>query len=132
MRSGARKVLQFGQSYFHLLLPKGIAVEFGTHCTMSYDIAPAAFFRKEDLLWQKETMNAKGFLADVKAGMDDAGLMEKYQLSGDLLQSAFEKIVDMGLLKRHDLEKRTLMSEKSIAIAWECPACGVPQTQSIR
>ena len=78
----------------------------------------------------KRTMNAKGFLADVKAGMDNAGLMEKYQLSGDLLQSAFEKIVDMGLLKRHDLEKRTLMSEKSIAIAWECPACGVPQTQA--
>ena len=22
------------------------------------------------------------------------------------------------------------MSEKSIAIAWECPACGVPQTQA--
>jgi hypothetical protein len=54
MRSGARKVLQFGQSYFHLLLPKGIAVEFGTYCTMSYDIAPADFFRKEYLLWQKE------------------------------------------------------------------------------
>ena len=28
----------------------------------------------------------------------------------------------MGLLKRHDLPKRTLMSEKSTAIAWECPA----------
>ena len=54
----------------------------------------------------KETMNAKGFVDDIKAGMDDAGLMEKYRLSGDLLQSVFEKLVDMGLLKRHDLEKK--------------------------
>ena len=38
--------------------------------------------------------------------------------------------MDMGLLKRHDLDKRAVMSEKSIAIAWECPACGVPQTQA--
>jgi hypothetical protein len=78
----------------------------------------------------KRTMNAKELLADIKGGMDDAGLMEKYRLSGDLLQSVFGRLVDMGLLKRHDLEKRTLMSEKSIAIAWECPACGVPQTQA--
>jgi rubredoxin len=78
----------------------------------------------------KRTMNAKELLADIKGGMDDAGLIEKYGLSGNLLQSVFEKLVNMGLLKRHDLEKRTLMSEKSIAIAWECPACGVPQTQS--
>jgi rubrerythrin len=75
----------------------------------------------------KRTMNAKEFLADIKTGMDDAHLMEKYRLSRDLLQSVFEKLVDMGLLNRHDLEKRTLMSEKSFAIAWECPACGIPQ-----
>jgi hypothetical protein len=75
----------------------------------------------------KRTMNAQKFLADIKGGMDDAGLMEKYRLSGDLLQSVFGKLVDTGLLKRHDLENRTLMSEKSIAIAWECPACGIPQ-----
>jgi hypothetical protein len=75
----------------------------------------------------KRTMNAKEFLADIKGGMDDAGLMEKYRLSGDFLQSVFEKLVDVGLLKRRDIEKRTLLSEKSIAIAWECPACGIPQ-----
>ena len=87
----------------------------------------------------KRTMNAKEFLADIKGGMDDAGLMEKYRLSGDLLQSVFEKLVDMGLLKRRDLEKRTLMSEKShcnclgMPGVWhtstqaydECPRCGV-------
>ncbi len=78
----------------------------------------------------KRTMNAKELLADIKGGMDDARLMEKYRLSRDLLQSVFEKLVDMGLLKRHDLEKRTLMSEKSIAIAWECPACDIPQPKA--
>ena len=30
----------------------------------------------------KETMNAKELLADIKEGMDDARLMEKYWLSG--------------------------------------------------
>lgn len=78
----------------------------------------------------KRTMNAKEILADIKGGMDDAGLIEKYRLSGDLLQSVFEKFVDVGLLKRRDLEKRNLMSEKSIAIAWECPACGIPQPKA--
>ena len=29
----------------------------------------------------KRTMNAKEFLADIKTGMDDAHLMEKYRLS---------------------------------------------------
>ena len=53
----------------------------------------------------KRTMNAKELLADIKGGMDDARLMEKYRLSGDLLQSVFEKLVDMGLLKRHDLDE---------------------------
>jgi rubrerythrin len=78
----------------------------------------------------KRTMNAKELLADIKEGMNDARLMEKYRLSGDRLQIVFEKLVDMGLLKRHDLDKRAVMSEKCIAIVWECPACGVPQTQA--
>jgi rubrerythrin len=78
----------------------------------------------------KRTLNAKELLADIKEGMDDARLMEKYRLSGDRLQIVFEKLVDMGLLKRHDLDKRAVMSEKSIAIAWKCPACGVPQNQA--
>jgi len=65
-----------------------------------------------------------------RGGLNDARLMEKYRLLGDRLQIVFEKLVDMGLLKRHDLDKRAAMSEKCIAIAGECPACGVPQTQA--
>ena len=78
----------------------------------------------------KRTISTKEILADIKAGMDDAALMEKYWLSGKTLQSLFKKLVDTGVLRQNDLEKRTLMSEKSYAIAWECPACGAPQTKA--
>src|SRR5271157_2419642 len=78
----------------------------------------------------KRTFSTRGILADIEAGMDDAGLMGKYGLSETTLQSLFKKLVDIGVWHRRDLEKRTLMPEKSIAIAWECPACGTPQPKA--
>ena len=48
----------------------------------------------------KRTISTKEILADIKAGMDDAALMEKYWLSGKTLQSLFKKLVDTGVLRR--------------------------------
>jgi len=39
----------------------------------------------------KKTINATEILADIKAGMDDSALMEKYQLFEKGLQSVFQK-----------------------------------------
>ena len=48
------------------------------------------------LLMPKRLINTKKILADIKAGMNDAGLMEKYRLTEKGLQSVFKKLVDAG------------------------------------
>jgi hypothetical protein len=62
----------------------------------------------------KRTINAKGILADIKAGMDDSILMARYQLSDKGLQSLFKKLADAGLLKQGDLGNRSLSTQKSV------------------
>ncbi len=76
----------------------------------------------------KKNINAKEILADIKAGMNNAALMEKYQLSEKGLQSLFKKLVDAGVLKQREQEKGSSEPEKLIEYAWKCPACGMPQT----
>jgi hypothetical protein len=76
----------------------------------------------------KRTIDAKQVLTDIKSGMDDSSLMQKYQLSKKGIQSLFKKLVDGGVLNPGDLEKRGSPPEKSLEIAWKCPICGNPQT----
>ncbi len=76
-----------------------------------------------------KTINAKEILADIKAGMDDSALMEKYGLSEKGLQSLFEKLTYAGALKQREPEKRPSGPHKVIEYTWKCPACGKPQTK---
>ena len=48
----------------------------------------------------KKTFNAKEILTDIKAGRNNAALMEKCKISDKGLQSLFEKLMDAGVLKR--------------------------------
>jgi hypothetical protein len=85
----------------------------------------------------KKTLNAKEVLDDIKAGMDDATLMGKYQLSEKGMQSLFKKLVEGGMLEQEELEKRTpaleeelqrrTAPEKAAEGTWICPICGNPQ-----
>jgi len=76
---------------------------------------------------EKRIVNAKQVLDDIRAGVDDAALMAKYQLSEKGLQSLFKKLVDGGVLKPEEVEKRTALPEKAVASTWKCPICGNPQ-----
>jgi hypothetical protein len=78
---------------------------------------------------EKKTLNAKEVLDDIKAGMDEAALMEKYQLSEKGLQSLLKKLMHAGVLKpkKRGPEKPTSAPEKAVASAWKCPICGNPQ-----
>ncbi len=76
---------------------------------------------------EKRTVNAKEVLDDIKAGLDDATLMGKYQLSEKGLQSLFKKLVDGGVLKQEELENRAPAPEKAAEAVWKCPICGNPQ-----
>jgi len=51
---------------------------------------------------QKVKVEAREVLADIHAGMADAGLMEKYKLSSLGLKSLFRKLGEMGLVRQLD------------------------------
>jgi hypothetical protein len=75
----------------------------------------------------KKTLSAKEVWDDIKAGMNNAALMEKYQLSEKGVQSLFKKLVDGGVLKPEELETRAPSPEKPVETTWLCPICGNPQ-----
>ncbi|HMK34941.1 MAG TPA: hypothetical protein VK463_07745 [Desulfomonilaceae bacterium] len=55
---------------------------------------------------QKKRIGAKEAAADIREGMDDSRLMEKYHLSVEGLQSLFDKLVHKGFIDLSDVEKR--------------------------
>lgn len=77
----------------------------------------------------KPTVNAKEVLVDIRAGMDNVALGEKYKLSEAGLKSLFKKLVKAGLLKQSEMDERFAPPSASTP-AWECPACGTrsPET----
>jgi hypothetical protein len=80
---------------------------------------------------QRKTINAKEAVNDVRSGMTDLALMEKYGLSRNGLQSLLRKLAEASLLEERELATRTASSgPRSAPIAWKCPACGAPQTRT--
>jgi hypothetical protein len=53
---------------------------------------------------RKPVINALNAVLDVRAGMDDAGLMKKYNISFQGLQSLFKKLIASGGLTQGDIE----------------------------
>jgi len=76
----------------------------------------------------KVKIDARDVLKDIRDGLDDTALMTKYRLSGTGLQSLFSKLIEAGLLKRTDLDKRMPNFEKTVELTMvKCPSCGMPQ-----
>ncbi len=76
----------------------------------------------------KVKIDARDVLNDIRDGLDDTALMTKYRLSGVGLQSLFSKLIEAGLLKRADLDKRMPNFEKTVELTMvKCPSCGMPQ-----
>ncbi|MGO9572349.1 MAG: hypothetical protein ACLP5H_32945 [Desulfomonilaceae bacterium] len=59
----------------------------------------------------KRTINVKEILADIKAGMDDSALMEKYGISEKGLNKVFKKLTDAGVLKQRLQDMRRAILE---------------------
>jgi|GEM_PF-1766695 len=78
----------------------------------------------------KQKISAKDLIADIRAGMDDPSLMKKYGLSAQGLQTAFRKLVEANVLKQAELDKRLPLEQRTADLAWECPACGMPQVHA--
>ncbi|MGO9568253.1 MAG: PilZ domain-containing protein [Desulfomonilaceae bacterium] len=62
----------------------------------------------------KKTLNAKEILADIKAGMNNTALMEKYRLSEKGLQSLFKKLVILKAISHSELYQRSKSSRERI------------------
>jgi hypothetical protein len=57
------------------------------------------------------TINAQEGARDIRLGMDDSALAEKYRLTPKGLTSLFHKLMTLGLLTQKDLDRRLLGSE---------------------
>ncbi len=93
-----------------------------------------------------QVIRAVDAISDIKAGMTDSELMEKYRLSSKGLQDLFEQLVKAKLVAPTEIERRMptvdktvdlrdFMSdidlddllkepEEEIASVWKCPSCG--------
>lgn len=54
----------------------------------------------------KRRIKGNEIVADIKAGMTDQRLMEKYQLSEHALKNVFRKLVDAGAILESELQER--------------------------
>jgi hypothetical protein len=54
----------------------------------------------------KRSIRAKELLDDIKAGMDDAALMEKHGLSAKGLQGVFDKLLEKSVISLEELHNR--------------------------
>jgi len=66
----------------------------------------------------KRKIKAKSFVRDLREGMGDRQLMEKYVLSSNQLQRVFRKLIDGGVLDEMELYMRTSLSDSSISKAF--------------
>ena len=73
----------------------------------------------------KRKITAREVLSDVRTGVSDPALMEKYKLSAQGLQSVFNKLIKAGVLTQEELNERVPMSERTVDLGlFICPACG--------
>jgi hypothetical protein len=56
-------------------------------------------------------------LRDLKAGMDDDSMMEKYKVSARQLQRVFRKLIDAGYVNAMELSKRLCITKSQVTEA---------------
>jgi rubrerythrin len=69
-------------------------------------------------------IKAKEFLSDMRAGMDDAGLMEKYGLSAKGILRAMTKLISEGLMSASELAARRSLAKTVYMPVFNCKFCG--------
>jgi hypothetical protein len=66
----------------------------------------------------KRKIKAKAFVRDLRNGMDDKELMEKYSLSKNQLHKVLHRLVDAGAIDEMELFMRTSLSDSTITKAF--------------
>jgi hypothetical protein len=83
----------------------------------------------------KQKISVNQILADIRSGMADALLKEKYGLSDKGLDSVYTKLIKAGYLPEEEVPARPApkgnqdqaSGENSPGSPWECPSCHTPQ-----
>jgi hypothetical protein len=65
----------------------------------------------------KREIAARELMDDIRAGMDDTGLMEKYRLTTKQLDSSFRKLLSAGLMSPSELEARKIKDEETVNLS---------------
>jgi Mor family transcriptional regulator len=79
----------------------------------------------------KKAFKAKELLADVRAGLDDAGLMEKYGLSAGGILKALNRLIWEGLMSPSELAERRSLAKTVYMPVFECRFCGDVQFSKV-
>ncbi len=74
---------------------------------------------------QGRKISGKDIVKDVRAGLDDVAIAEKYGISEQKLKGFYDKLTAAGALKPEDLTNRSESKTQPSEITWRCPSCGV-------
>jgi hypothetical protein len=75
----------------------------------------------------KQKIRAKPFVRDLRNGMGDRELMEKYALSESQLRKLLHKLVDAGAIDEMELFMRTSLSDSTITRAFVDTQCAMEE-----
>ena len=66
----------------------------------------------------KRKISAKDLLTDIRSGLDDDQIMEKYQLTPTQLENVFGKLVEADFITVVELHERARLSESQVTRAF--------------
>ncbi|MDQ7783760.1 MAG: hypothetical protein RDU20_12825 [Desulfomonilaceae bacterium] len=72
----------------------------------------------------KVKIKGREVLADIRSGMDDAGLMQKYGLSSKGIIQLMGRLVSAGLLTPAELAERRSLAKTVYFPVFKCAECG--------
>lgn len=65
---------------------------------------------------QPVTIKAKEAVRDIRAGMNDEELMEKYRLTAIGLRNLFDQLVRTGVMTRYEIDSRTSSADETVEV----------------
>jgi hypothetical protein len=72
----------------------------------------------------KIRIKGREILEDIRSGVDDAGLMQKYGLSAKGILQIMGKLVSSGLLEPGELAQRKSLAKTVFLQTFKCSSCG--------
>ncbi len=78
----------------------------------------------------KRKIKAKPFVRDLRTGMGDRELMEKYTLSESQIHKVLHKLVDGGAIDEMELLMRTSLSDSTMTRAFADTRCAMEEMGS--